>query len=174
MTRFPHSALVLLLSLCLVFTPQAPASAATITIDSTLPAGQSVFGNGALPDGLGFSGDPNNNKVIVNSNGTVSGWIYGGYVRIDNATALTTVMATANEVIINDGTIGENIYGGYALSTNSNATVTYNTVNISDSMVGGDIYGGHAGTRETLNNLQFQRLLFFGKSVFQKLVLRGV
>ncbi len=127
------------------FLPASPAFAGqTVIIGSDVTG--SVAGNSNGPNGTWSTPtdllNPKSNTVILN-NGTVTGYVYGGYAESNSGSAT----ATGNSVTISGGTVNGNVHGGYAriISGSATATASGNSVTISGGTVSGNnyVYGGY-------------------------------
>ena len=92
------------------------------------------------------------NSVTI-SGGTVTGKVYGGYVRNMESSV------TDNSVTISGGTVTGKVYGGYVDvwtdSTVTGSTVTGNSITLSGTadVSGADLYGSNLSASGTNNNL---------------------
>ena len=111
----------------LMITDNAQGNNGIVTINSE-GAGNTVWG------GLAFTGNAENNEVIVNG-GTV-GYVYGGQASDGDA--------INNEVIINSGTVGH-VYGGVI---SGNKVAKNNKVTINGGTVTDSIYGAYTSHDE--------------------------
>ena len=114
--------------------------------------GGAVTGNtvtiGGIAGGNVFGGYSDMNAATGNtvtiSDGTVTGYVYGGY----SYRGASTI--SGNTVTITSGSTVENsVYGGYS----NGGSATYNTVTITGGEVTGDICGGWGNTDATGNTV---------------------
>ncbi|GHT44295.1 membrane protein [Planctomycetales bacterium] len=141
----PSATPLFALAVLFIFSFPLPAFAGqTVNINGSVTG--DVYGNGSginntvTPSDSTF--DAEGDTVSVNSGGSVTGRVQGGFAFASGTGISAAVTASGNSVNISGTT--SYVYGGFAASTTSGAvTAQGNSVNISNgTMVNGDVYSG--------------------------------